>query len=91
MEQIGSHILTDASTDELNGAVEGFALAVVTHDVQVTGAGGLLEVEAEMASFVLNRVEFQGRLFRRFGKNLNQEATAGVDAGAVHLLTHKHC
>ena len=62
MEQIGGNILTNASANELNGAVEGLALAVVTHHVEVTGASGFLKVEAEVSGFILNRIKFEGRL-----------------------------
>ena len=75
MEQIGGHILTNASTDEFNGAVEGLTLAVITHHVEVAGASGLLEVEAEMACFILNRVEFQTRLAH---VPTNGSVTAGI-------------
>ena len=62
MEQVGSHVISDATTHQFNCAVERLSLAVVPHHVEVAGASGLLEVEAEMAGLILNRIKFESRL-----------------------------
>ena len=77
------------------GIVEGFGIKV-GEDVPkqilqlVSTCRQPLTESSDLAATLFNQLH-QGRLFRCFGKDLNQQATAGVDAGAVHLLTHKHC
>ena len=76
------------------GIVEGFGIKV-GEDVPkqilqlVSTCRQPLTESSDLAATLFNQLH-QGRLFRCFGKDLNQEATAGMDAGAVHLLTHKH-
>ena len=54
MEEIRGHVLSDSTTYKFNGAVEGLALPVIPHYVQVARSDGFLEIESVVTLFIKN-------------------------------------
>ena len=62
MQQVGRHIFGDPAAHKFNGAVEGLALAVIPHHMQVAGSSGLLEIEAVVTLCIKDWIKLQSVL-----------------------------